>query len=66
MDNCAGNGVLAPLPGAVGALMAAEALKYLAGLPTQPGRMLIFDGLAGEWRSVNIEKRADCESCGGG
>ena len=32
LGDCAGNGVLAPVPGVVGTIMAAEALKYLAGI----------------------------------
>jgi adenylyltransferase/sulfurtransferase len=32
LGDCAGNGVLAPVPGVVGTLMAVECLKFLAGI----------------------------------
>ena len=32
LGSCAGNGVLAPIPGVIGTMMAVEALKFLAGV----------------------------------
>jgi len=63
LENCAGNGVLAPVPGAIGTLLAVEALKHLAGLPTKRGILQLYDGLSGEFRSVSIAKRSDCPVC---
>ncbi|RJL03969.1 HesA/MoeB/ThiF family protein [Paracoccus siganidrum] len=64
---CAEAGVIGPLPGVVGSLMALEAIKHLAeagqGLR---GRMLIFDGLYGESRMIGTNARPDCPVCGGG
>ena len=63
LENCAGNGVLAPVPGVIGTLMAVEALKHLAGLEVQRGRLLLFDAGSNDFRSVGIPKRDDCPAC---
>jgi adenylyltransferase/sulfurtransferase len=61
LDNCAGNGVLAPVPGVIGTIMAVEALKYLAGVTSENiGRLSLYDALTGTWRSVTIRLRAGC------
>jgi len=65
LENCAGNGVLAPVPAVVGTLMAVEALKFLAGIASKRGVLQLYDGLRGEFRSVSISKRDDCPVCGG-
>lgn len=64
LDDCSGNGVLAPVPGVIGTTMAVEALKFLAGLPVTPGRLSLYDGLAGDWRAISVTKQADCPACG--
>ncbi len=63
LESCAGNGVLAPVPGVIGTLMAVETLKQLAGLDVQRGRLLLFDAGSGDFRSVGIPKRGDCPAC---
>ena len=63
LENCAGNGVLAPVPGVVGTMMAVEALKFLAGIENAPGRLTLYEGLSGDWRQVTIGKRGDCPVC---
>jgi len=63
LENCAGNGVLAPVPGVVGTMMAVEALKFLGGIVNPPGRLTLYEGLSGDWRQVIIRKRADCRGC---
>jgi molybdopterin/thiamine biosynthesis adenylyltransferase len=61
---CAVMGVLAPLTGAVGALQAAEAIKLLTGVgESLNGRLLMFDALRAEWRSVRVRKDPDCAVC---
>ncbi|WEF25396.1 HesA/MoeB/ThiF family protein [Paracoccus sp. S3-43] len=62
---CAEAGVIGPLPGVVGSLMAMEAIKHLTGAGQGlRGRMLIFDGLYGESRMIGTARRADCPVCG--
>ncbi|MGR3272108.1 molybdopterin-synthase adenylyltransferase MoeB [Thalassococcus profundi] len=63
--SCAEAGVLGPLPGVVGAMMAVEAVKLLtgAGQPLR-GEMLIYDALWGETRKIATKRRGDCPVCG--
>ncbi len=63
LENCAGNGVLSPVPGAIGALMAVEALKFLAGIESRRGVLRLFDAVSGEFRAVAVKKRSDCPAC---
>ena len=63
--SCAEAGVVGPLPGVIGAMMAVEALKVIsgAGHPMR-GEMLIYDALWGETRKITLDRRADCPICG--
>ncbi|WJS86129.1 molybdopterin-synthase adenylyltransferase MoeB [Paracoccus sp. TOH] len=63
---CAEAGVVGPLPGVIGSMLALEAIKLIAGAgePLR-GQMLIFDGLYGENRVMKIARRADCPVCSG-
>ena len=63
---CAEAGVLGPLPGVVGAMMATEAVKVItgAGDPLR-GRMMIYDALYAEVRVISAKRRGDCAVCGG-
>ncbi|MCZ0962577.1 HesA/MoeB/ThiF family protein [Paracoccus benzoatiresistens] len=64
---CAEAGVVGPLPGVVGSLMALEAIKHLTGAGQGlRGRMMIFDGLYGESRMIGTARRPDCPVCGTG
>ena len=64
--SCAEAGVIAPLPGVVGSMMALEAVKHLTGAgQTLQGRLMIYDGLYGEARVISVPRRADCPACGG-
>ena len=64
--SCAEAGVLGPLPGVVGAMMAVEAVKIIAdaGAPLR-GQMLIYDALYGETRTIGLKPRGDCPVCHG-
>lgn len=65
VPSCAEAGVAAPLPGVLGSLMALEAVKFLTGAGDGlRGRLMLFDGLHGENRSISLRKRADCAVCG--
>ncbi|TNF65072.1 MAG: HesA/MoeB/ThiF family protein, partial [Rhodobacteraceae bacterium] len=63
--SCAEAGVISPLPGVIGAMMAVEAVKLLtgAGQPLR-GEMLIYDALWGETRKIALEARPECPVCG--
>lgn len=63
---CAEAGVLGALPGVMGSMQAAEAVKLITGAG-QPldGRLLLYDALGGDVRTIRLSKRPDCEICGG-
>jgi molybdopterin/thiamine biosynthesis adenylyltransferase len=64
--SCAEGGVLGPLPGIVGTIMAAEAIKHITGAgETLRGRVLIFDALHAEARTMTARPRPGCPVCGG-
>ncbi|OIQ71655.1 putative adenylyltransferase/sulfurtransferase MoeZ [mine drainage metagenome] len=66
VPTCAEAGVVAPLPGVIGAMMALEAVKHLTGAgQTLAGEMLIYDGLWGETRKLQLTRRDDCPVCAG-
>jgi adenylyltransferase/sulfurtransferase len=64
LDDCAGQGVFAPVPGVVGTMMAVEALKLSAGVPVEIGKLNLYDAVASEWTKVGIRKRKTCAGCG--
>jgi len=66
VPSCAEAGVLSPLPGVIGAMMAAEAVKVIsgAGEPLR-GRMMIYDALYADTRVIGVKPRGDCPVCGG-
>lgn len=63
-QTCADNGVLAPVVGIIGSVQALEAIKVLLGLGTSLcGRLLVFDGLYNEWRSIKLHRDPACPVC---
>lgn len=65
--SCAEAGVLGPLPGIIGTMMAAEAIKIItgAGEPLR-GRLLIWDALDAQARVIRITRNPACKICGPG
>ena len=64
LGNCQGNGVVAPVPGVIGTLMALEALKLLLGLDSAlRNRLHLWDGKRGEWRDVALKVDPECLDC---
>lgn len=63
--SCAVAGVLGPLPGVVGSMMAVELIKLIAGAgAVLRGEMLIYDALWGETRKIGLKRRESCPVCG--
>ncbi|MFX0547511.1 HesA/MoeB/ThiF family protein [Roseovarius sp. S1116L3] len=63
--SCAEAGVLGPLPGVIGAMMANEAVKLITGAGEPLRRTLfIYDALYADARRIKIERRRDCAVCG--
>jgi molybdopterin/thiamine biosynthesis adenylyltransferase len=64
-ETCVAVGVVGALAGVIGAMMAAEAVKLIAGAgDALTGRLLVYDALASEARTLTIAADPDCPVCG--
>lgn len=64
-ETCAVVGVVGALAGVVGSMMALEAVKLLTGAgEALAGRLLIYDALAAETRTVRLAADPECDVCG--
>lgn len=65
VPSCAEGGVLGILPGIVGALQAAEAIKLIVGIG-EPliGKLMLIDTLRMEFKTVRIRRNPNCPVCG--
>ena len=64
-ETCSAVGVVGALAGVIGSMMALEAIKLITGAgEALIGRLMIYDGLAGETRTVRIAADPECPSCG--
>ena len=67
IPTCSEAGILGAVAGVVGSLRATDVLKELLGLgPGLSGRLLLYDALSAETRSISFARRADCPACGDG
>lgn len=65
LQNCATNGVIAPITGIVGSLQALEAMKIILQVgETLNGRLLVIDGLSMDIRTMRLKKNPQCPTCG--
>lgn len=66
VPNCGEAGVLGALCGVIGSLQAMETIKVLLGIgePLR-GRLVVFDALAHEFRTLKLRKDPECPLCGG-
>ncbi len=65
VQNCADAGVVGVLPGIIGSIQANEALKLILGIGKPLiGKLLMFDALAMEFRTLKITKDPACPICG--
>lgn len=66
LENCRGNGVLGPVVGTIGCMMATEALKILSGCaPDASGKLMLYDARDASWRTLRIERDPRCPVCAG-
>lgn len=64
LEDCQRNGVLAPLTGVLGSLMAVEALKLLTGVGRPlTARLMRYDALSGESRYTSLKRDPACPVC---
>ncbi len=65
VPSCAEGGVLGVLCASIGSIQVTEAIKLLTGIG-EPlvGRLMIYDALEMNYRTLNIKKDPDCVICG--
>ena len=64
LESCRENGVLAPLTGTIGSLMAVEVVKLLSGVGAPlTGRLLRYDAATGDFHYSTIKKDPACPVC---
>lgn len=62
--SCQEAGVLGVLPGIVGTMQANEALKLILGVGKNlSGRLLVFDALGTQFRTLKLRKDPECRVC---
>lgn len=65
-ETCVSVGVVGALAGVIGSMMALEAVKLIAGAGEPlAGRLMLYDALAAETRTVRIGADPECPICGG-
>ena len=65
-ETCARVGVVGALAGVIGTMAALEAVKIITGAGEPlTGRLMLYDGLAGEARTVRVSADPTCPVCGG-
>jgi molybdopterin/thiamine biosynthesis adenylyltransferase/rhodanese-related sulfurtransferase len=65
VPSCAEGGVLGVLPGMIGTIQAAEAIKLVLGVGSSlAGRLLLVDALTMEFRTVKLRRDPACPACG--
>lgn len=67
VETCAAVGVVGALAGIIGSMMALETVKQITGAgEALVSRLLIYDGLCAEARTVRLVADPDCPACGPG
>lgn len=65
VPSCTEAGILGALTGVMGTLQALEALKEILAIgETLAGKLMLFDGLGGTFRTVRVKPDPDCALCG--
>jgi len=65
VPSCAEGGVLGVLCASIGSIQVTEAIKVLTGIGDPlVGRLMVYDALEMNYRSLNIKKDPDCPICG--
>ena len=63
-ESCSENGVLGPLVGIIGSLMAAEAIKFVTNAGNSlKNEILLYEALSGQMKRYKTRPRSDCHVC---
>lgn len=63
-ENCRSNGVLAPVVGVIGSIMAVETIKLVTGVGVPlTGTLSQYDALTSQWRTSKISRDPECGAC---
>lgn len=63
-ENCTSNGILAPVSGMLGTMQALQALKVIINIGEQlTGKLMLVDALSLDFRTVKVNKDANCSIC---
>jgi len=60
---CADHGILAPVVGIIGTMQSLEAIKLILNLSPLNSKLLIFDGMANEWKTIHFKQDKECKIC---
>lgn len=64
LEDCQGQGILGPVTGVIGGMVAVEALKLLAGLDGggEP-KLHRYNAISGEWKTSHLARDPACPAC---
>lgn len=66
LGDCAGNGVLAPVPGVIGCMMAVAAIQIaVTGHSALNCSLRLWDALSGTWQTIALARDPECPVCEG-
>ncbi|MCX7944266.1 MAG: HesA/MoeB/ThiF family protein [Deltaproteobacteria bacterium] len=63
IETCSNSGVFAPVVGTIASIMTTEAVKFILGLQTIEGHLLIYNGLLAEMRRIKVKRDENCLVC---
>lgn len=63
--NCASAGIIGPVVGMIGAMLALVAIEYLLGMAVNNNELRCFDGRSLSWQTWKITKDPHCPCCNG-
>jgi molybdopterin/thiamine biosynthesis adenylyltransferase len=66
LEDCAGQGILGPVAGMIGCMMATEGIKMLVGMESDlENGLWVYDGITGATRLIRISQSPTCAVCSG-
>ena len=63
-ETCSTNGIMSPVVGIIGSVLAMEAIKIISNLgKTLTGRLMLLDAFTSQWREMRLLKDPNCQAC---